>query len=89
MMRLMGAMEIFTAQQQEDIKDEVRLIRVSPRTSALWRGGAAPLAVFFDRINHRRPTRVWLGVSSPLELGDFCPSPLRRDGERQGDTFSW
>lgn len=25
MMRLMGAMEIFTAQQQEDIKDEVRL----------------------------------------------------------------
>ncbi len=24
MMRLMGAMEIFTAQQQEDIKDEVR-----------------------------------------------------------------
>lgn len=23
MMRLMGAMEIFTAQQQEDIKDEV------------------------------------------------------------------
>jgi len=23
-MRLMGAMEIFTAQQQEDIKDEVR-----------------------------------------------------------------
>lgn len=25
MMRLMGAMEIFTAQQQEDIKDEVQL----------------------------------------------------------------
>ena len=25
MMRLMGAMEIFTAQQQEDIKDEVRI----------------------------------------------------------------
>lgn len=24
MMRLMGAMEIFTGQQQEDIKDEVR-----------------------------------------------------------------
>lgn len=24
MMRLMGAMEIFTAQQQEDIKDEVK-----------------------------------------------------------------
>lgn len=24
-MRLMGAMEIFTAQQQEDIKDEVQL----------------------------------------------------------------
>ena len=24
MMRLMGAMEIFTAQQQEDIRDEVR-----------------------------------------------------------------
>lgn len=28
MMRLMGAMEIFTAQQQEDIKDEVKLERV-------------------------------------------------------------
>lgn len=27
MMRLMGAMEIFTAQQQEDIKDEVKLER--------------------------------------------------------------
>lgn len=27
-MRLMGAMEIFTAQQQEDIKDEVRVANV-------------------------------------------------------------
>lgn len=26
MMRLMGAMEIFTAQQLEDIKDEVRVV---------------------------------------------------------------
>lgn len=29
MMRLMGAMEIFTAQQLEDIKDEVRFVRLS------------------------------------------------------------
>lgn len=29
MMRLMGAMEIFTAQQLEDIKDEVRFVFLS------------------------------------------------------------
>lgn len=29
MMRLMGAMEIFTAQQLEDIKDEVRFVCLS------------------------------------------------------------
>lgn len=33
MMRLMGAMEIFTAQQQEDIKDEVPSSSMSIETS--------------------------------------------------------
>lgn len=33
MMRLMGAMEIFTAQQQEDIKDEVKAL--APETYGL------------------------------------------------------
>lgn len=35
MMRLMGAMEIFTAQQLEDIKDEVRVVCVSRQTRAV------------------------------------------------------
>lgn len=38
MMRLMGAMEIFTAQQQEDIKDEVQMrgtLKAHRRTESL------------------------------------------------------
>lgn len=36
MMRLMGAMEIFTAQQQEDIKDEVRFEFNQETKIKLW-----------------------------------------------------
>lgn len=36
MMRLMGAMEIFTAQQQEDIKDEVQFEQNQEVEKMLW-----------------------------------------------------
>lgn len=71
MMRLMGAMEIFTAQQQEDIKDEVRFSGQS--------GGLGPRNINVSLWFSNKSKRLWIFLKSNSVIYqtrtlDFIPS---------------